>query len=81
MGSCMGPTYADYFMYSLENKVFKNHQDLKPPLYAKYVDDIFLVWNDLKDLRPIMCHFKANSVLRFTFETEKSEKKWCLDVL
>ena len=42
-------------------------------LYEKDFDEIFLVLNDLKDLRAIMCHFEANSVLRFTFETETSE--------
>ena len=48
---------------------------MKPPLHARYIDDIFFALNDLKDFRPIMRHFEANSVLRFTFETEKSEKK------
>ena len=81
MGSCLGPTFADFYMCNLENNVFENHSDIKPPLYARYVDDIFLVLNDLKDLRPILCNFEANSVLKFTFETEKSEKLAFLDCL
>ena len=37
--------------------------------------------NKLKDLRSIMYNFEANSVLRFIFETKKSEKLALLDNL
>ena len=76
MGNCLPPTFVDFYMCNLEKIFFENHPDVKPPLYATCVDDIFLVLNDLKDLRQIMCHFEANSVCRFIFETEKSENKF-----
>ena len=81
MGSCLGPTFAEFYMCDLENRVFCNQPDLKPPLYARYVDDIFMVINKVDDVRHIMHQFESNSVLKFTFEIEKSKQLAFLDCL
>ena len=43
MGSKMTPQYANLFMARLEND-FLNGCSLKPDLYLRYIDDIFLIW-------------------------------------
>ena len=53
MGSCLGPTFADFYMCNLENTLFSERPDLKLTLYTRYVDDIFIVMNDLEKLNQI----------------------------
>ena len=43
MGTPMGPTFANYYMFHLENSVFDDNPMIKPTIYCKYVDDIFVV--------------------------------------
>ena len=49
MGSPLGPILANIFMTDLENKVFTKFQGKLPTFYKRYVDDIFLVFNDRDD--------------------------------
>ena len=42
MGSPLGPTIANFYMGHTENTKFENYNEIKPTIYAKYVDDIFL---------------------------------------
>ena len=49
MGSSLGPVLADIFMSDLENKVFNTFDGNSPLFYKRYVDDIFLVFNDRDD--------------------------------
>ena len=81
MGSCLGPTFADFYMCNLENKVFNEHPSLKPALYTRYVDDIFVATQDLQSLEILKCEFEKYSVLQFTYEKEKSGKLAFLDCL
>ena len=81
MGSCLGPTFAEAYMCDLESRVFCIQPALKPPLYARYVDDRFMVINEADGVRHIMHHFVSNSVLQFTFEIEKSKQLAFLDYL
>ena len=69
MRSCLAPTLADFYMCHLENKVLEAQPDLKPTIYCRYVDDIFVLDKIIK-----------NSVLNFTYELEKSKKLNFLDV-
>ena len=39
----MAPTYANIFMYYIEN-TFLSSFNLKPTAYFRYIDDIFLIW-------------------------------------
>ena len=43
MGTKMAPTYANIFMYYIEN-TFISSFNLKPTAYFRYIDDIFLIW-------------------------------------
>ena len=81
MGSCLGPTFAEYYMCELENNVFEKHPELKPKLYTRFVDDIFSLTSSEADIPRIIEKFKSNSVLDFTFELEKSQKLSFLDCL
>ncbi|CAI7935254.1 Hypothetical predicted protein [Podarcis lilfordi] len=43
MGTRMAPQYANIFMADLEQR-FLNSYPLKPLLYLRYIDDIFIIW-------------------------------------
>ena len=78
MGSPLGPTFGEFYMCDLENRVLlSNH--LKPNSYARYVDDIFVVRNELH-LNPLKMEMEAQSVLSFTFEMNINNSMSFLDV-
>ena len=79
MGSFLGPTFANFYMCNLENKVFESNPSLKPALYTRYVDDIFVAMEDAGSLELLKKKFELNSVLKFTYENEKCEKLEFLD--
>jgi len=81
MGSALGPTFAEFYMCDLENRVFTGNAAIKPIIYARYVDDCFLFVRDMQNLDDVKAHFASNSVLNFTFEIEVSNKLSFLDVL
>ena len=81
MGSALGPTFADFYMCNLENKVFQEQPDLKPIMYVRYVDDCFLVVDSIQTLFNLKQKFEAESVLKFTYEKEKSGQLAYLDSL
>ena len=80
MGSPLGPTFANFYMGHLENKVFNEHLN-KPIIYARYVDDIFLLVDDLQYIDNLKRSFEENSVLKFTFEMNSNFKIPFLDIL
>ena len=43
MGSPLGPTFANFYVGDLESDLFNNKPSLKPSIYVRYVDDIFLL--------------------------------------
>ena len=45
MGSCLGPTLANFFVGCLEEKLFANTYNLLPNLYLRYRDDIYAVFD------------------------------------
>ena len=51
MGSSLGPTFANYYMSNLEENAFKSNPGLAPRVYARYVDDIFLVVNSNDEIQ------------------------------
>ena len=84
MGSCLGPTFSEYYMCYLENKVFEKYPSLKPRLYTRYVDNIFVVIDDLSGNRRhqrkvsrIICI----AAYTYTHEPEKDHKLAFLDCL
>ena len=73
MGNSLGPTFANYYMCHVENTVFEACPTLKPKLYVRYVDDIFLIVDSLNSLNNVKEAFEQNSVLNFTFEVENKQ--------
>ena len=66
----LGPTFVNFYASHLEETVFKNDPSLKPPVYCRYMDNIFLVLNGFHQLTKLKDEFEKNSVLKFTFEIE-----------
>ena len=67
MGSCLAPTFADFYMCDLENKVLSNI-DIKPSMFCRYVDDIYVVIQMKNIYTHLKNQFEENSVLNFTHE-------------
>jgi PHD/YefM family antitoxin component YafN of YafNO toxin-antitoxin module len=72
MGSPLGPLFANFYLGSIEEKVFQQHKDLKPSLYCRYVDDIFLTVSDHNQLDTLKNIFESNSCLKFTYESSEN---------
>ena len=81
MGSSLGCTFANYYMAHLEEKVFNANPQAAPLIYARYVDDVFLLLENINQLHDIKTLFENNSVLRFTYEEQKNNQLVFLDVL
>ena len=81
MGSPLGPTFANYYMCDLENKIAQNYPDEMPVIYARYVDDIFILTNSRDSIEKLKSRFEDNSVLKFTYELEINSKLAFLDTL
>ena len=81
MGSCLGLTFADFFICNFENKIFSEHPEQKPRLYARYINDIFLVVNNVEELKQIRAKFQSDSILNFTHEVEKDNQLSFLECL
>ena len=79
MGSPLGPIFAEFYMCDLENRVLLSDH-LKPNLYARYVDDIFVVVRDELHLNSLKMEMEAQSVLSFTFEMNINNAMSFLDV-
>ena len=58
MGSPLGPLFANFYMGSIEEKVFAENPQLKPALYSRYVDDIFLDIPSENDVQKLVDTFK-----------------------
>jgi hypothetical protein len=81
MGSSLGPTFSNYYMADLEERILRSYPENAPLLYARYVDDIFLLVENSNQLVTLKTLFENNSVLKFTYEEEKNNKLHFLDVL
>ena len=81
MGSPLSCTIANFYMCHLENSVLTSSPGLSPPIYGRYVDDIFMVVDSPEQLLQVKEAFERNSVLKFTVEHEKSKQLAFLDCL
>ena len=80
MGSPLGPLFANFYMGHLEKIVFNRVE--RPILYVRYVDDIFVICQDLNKLDEIKAALHENSVLNFTVELSDVQQRLSfLDVL
>ena len=80
MGSPLGPCFANFYMGELETETFKN-ENIKPHIYCRYVDDIFIQVKSDEELIAIKNKFENKSALTFTFEKSIEKKLPFLDVL
>ena len=81
MGTPLGPTFANFYMCNLENSVFNSNPVLKPPIYCRYVDDIFIVIDNFHQIQIIKDAFETCSILKFTYELEVKKQLPFLDTL
>ena len=82
MGSSLGQILADIFMSDLENKVFDTFDGNLPLFYKRYVDDIFLVFNDRDDCELFYEYMnRQHPNIKFTLDIEENECLPFLDVL
>lgn len=70
MGTKMAPNYANLFMAHFEENNILN-QELKPLLYRRYIDDIFIVWSHgPEELQTLFRHAnRAHHTIKFTIES------------
>ena len=80
MGSPLGPVFANFYMGKLEKTLFSN-SNIKPSIYARYVDDIFVQVKNEEELKSLKELFQSNSKLKFTFELSSQSKLPFLDIL
>ena len=80
MGSPLGPTMANIFVGFYEEKLFQDHG--RPMLYARYVDDTFVVCRDAQERDEFYKHLNSlHQSLKFTMELEEDGCLPFLDVL
>ena len=80
MGSPLGVLFANFYMGHLEETLFKNNPHLKPKIYCRYVDDIFIAFDRQDTIDQLL--FELNkSKLKFTIENSVENKLPFLDVL
>lgn len=79
MGSPLGVTFANFYMCQVENEVIHNLTK-QPKLYARYIDDCFIVSECKKDTELLRQQFEKHSVLKFTIEENKNKSLNFLDV-
>ena len=80
MGSPLGPTFADFYMSDLENKLLHENRKSNPTYYKRYVDDIFAIFKNDRHINLFKSRMTRHSVLRFTHEEMKNNRFNFLDV-
>ena len=80
MGSPLGPTFSNFYMGDLEDRIF-NGIIQKPTIYGRYIDDIFILANSQQEIINLQETFQNNSDLEFTYEININNKLPFLDVL
>ncbi|KAF2348952.1 Reverse transcriptase domain, partial [Trinorchestia longiramus] len=58
MGSPLGVTMANFYMTALENKILESSTDMKPHTYCRYVDDCFIVIDNIQSLEELKNSFE-----------------------
>ena len=74
MGTRLAPSYASLFMGKLE-KEFLNSCDLQPILWLRFLDDIFMIWDDSEE-QLLSFLDKLNQwheTINFTYSYSKTE--------
>lgn len=82
MGSPLSPVLANIFMKKFEEYILKNCI-LKPKVWLRYVDDIFVVWpHGLEELKIFENYINSlHQKIKFTMELENNCELAFLDIL
>ena len=81
MGSPLGPTFADFYMSYLENKLLLQTDKASNPVhYFRYVDDIFVIFRNKSHIHHFIRRLESNSQLKFTHEAMQGTKFNFLDL-
>ncbi|XP_076068333.1 uncharacterized protein LOC143040785 [Oratosquilla oratoria] len=81
MGSPLGVLFANFYMGSIEETIFTQHHELKPSIYTRYVDDIFISADTEDSVSQIIEMFEENSSLNYTHKIEIERKLPFLDTV
>ena len=67
IGTKLAPGYANLFLSMFERNML-NQYPIKPSIWPRYVDDIFLIWNDSEDkLKDFLAYINTvNPAIQFT---------------
>ena len=82
MGSTLVPALANIFMCSFENKWFKGcPHSLKPVLYRRYVDQIFVMFSSLDKAEKFKKYLSSKHPnIKFSLEKENEGRLSFLDI-
>lgn len=74
MGTSLAPPFAILYMASLEEP-FIQSRTLKPLLYKRYIDDVFMIWqHGIEELRLFIRYFnQLRPRIQLTFESSSTE--------
>ena len=82
MGSPLGPTFANIFLcYHEGNWLSACPPDIKPSFYRRYVDDIFLLFDNLDQVERFKAYMNTrHKNMKFTSEIEENDILPFLDI-
>ena len=81
MGSPLGVLFANAYMNEIEDRVFNSSDfTVRPHIYKRYVDDIYLEVANEGDLNKLKEEMESKSILKFTYEIGTDKKLPFLDV-
>ncbi|XP_066970171.1 uncharacterized protein [Macrobrachium rosenbergii] len=79
MGSPPGVLFANFYMGTVEQRVFKN--SIQPRMYVRQIDDTFIIGDLREEIEDLRHAFHQPSSLTFTTEHSKYRRLPFLDVL
>ena len=80
MGSPLGVLFANFYMGIIERRVL-NDNTMRPHIYGRYIDDIFIDVSEEQHLHKLQDAFQQTSCLRFTMEMNNNGSLPFLDVI
>ena len=82
MGSLLGPSLANFFLYHHETKLLNDcPKKFKPVFHKRYIEDIFVLFKRPERAKPFVDYMNSkHRNINFSFETEKDEQMPFLDV-
>ena len=72
MGSPLGPSFANFFLYHLERYKFFHNLDINPKLYVHFVDDIFAVFSENVSVDLFFTTLINSTQIKFTVENSEN---------